>query len=474
MLQQFTVENFLSFRNREVLNLMPGRGSKKKEHKVEPVKGEWILKTASMFGSNASGKSNFVEALDLAKRLVVIGTPAETPIEYRPFRLCSETKKSDTTFTFLILTEGKKYEYGFSYNAEQITHEWLHLITRKSRYMVFNRNGLSQEFQLPYLHKLNPKEEERQFLSFFAKATPARQLFLHEVISRNLSDNVSNIEDLNAVKVWFIDTLKVLFPGTPYKQGGMLKAVNDENLKEGFAELLKYFDTGIEGVDLKDVEFDKLGIPQDLYQLIKADLSKSTKAEAFGSLSFGNDLFLITYSDGQIQAKKLTTRHKCMDNEEVEYFSLVDESDGTQRIFDYIPLILDLIQGDKVFVIDEMERSLHPALMRKLMELFFKYSNGICAQLIFTTHESTLMDQDLLRRDEIWLMEKTREGVSSFKRLDEKFSLRFDKELERSYLKGLFGGVPQFGNENAILKLRMLLNIEKAPATHTVTEAVSD
>lgn len=84
------------------------------------------------------------------------------------------------------------------------------------------------------------------------------------------------------------------------------------------------------------------------------------------------------------------------------------------------------------------------------------------------------MDQDLLRRDEIWLMEKTREGVSSFKRLDEKFSLRFDKELERTYLKGLFGGVPQFGNENTILKLRMLLNIEKAPATHMVTEAVSD
>ena len=147
-----------------------------------------------------------------------------------------------------------------------------------------------------------------------------------------------------------------------------------------------------------------------------------------------------------------------MDNEEVEYFSLVDESDGTQRIFDYIPLILDLIQGDKVFVIDEMERSLHPALMRKLMELFFKYSNGICTQLIFTTHESTLMDQDLLRRDEIWLMEKTRQGVSSFKRLDEKFSLRFDKELERSYLKGLFGAVPTFGSESVILRLRSLLN----------------
>ncbi len=474
MLQQFTVENFLSFQHRSVLNMQPGRGTRKNEHKVEPAKGQWILKTAAIFGSNAAGKSNFVEALDLAKRMVLVGTLAETPLEYRPFRLNSENKHQDTSFTFTIVTNGKKYEYGFSYNADQISHEWLYLITRKTRYLIFNRNSETQEFQLPYLYHLNPKEEERQFLTFFSKATPARQLFLHEVISRNLSDNVSNIEDLNAVKDWFIDALKILFPDTPYKQGGMLKAANDEELKKGFGELLRYFDTGIEGIELKDVEFNKLGIPQDLQQMIRADLSKSSKSEAFGSLRFGNDLYLITYAEGNILAKKLTTVHRRIDDNEMEYFSLVDESDGTKRIFDYIPLILDLIQGEKVFIIDEMERSLHPSLMRKLMYLFYKYSNTISTQLVFTTHESTLMDQDLLRRDEIWLMEKTKQGISSLDRLDEKFSLRFDKELERAYLKGLFGAVPQFGSENAILLLRRLLDIEKAPATHKVTEAMSD
>ena len=464
MLQQFTVENFLSFQGRQVLNLLSGRGTKKKEHRVEPIKGTQLLKTAAMFGSNASGKSNFIEAIALAKKLVIAGTRAETPIEYRPFRLSSASKKLDTTFIFLIVTGGRKYEYGFSYNAEQITREWLHLITRKTSYTIFERESQSQEYNLTYLLRLNPKEEERQFLTFFAKATPTRQLFLHEVISRNLSDNVSNIEDLTAVKNWFLNTLKIIFPDTPYKQGGMLIAVNDENLKEGFSELLRFFDTGIEGVDLKDVEFDKIGIPQDLYQHIKADLSKSDKSEAFGSLRFGDDLFLITCTDSLIQAKKLTTIHHSIDDDEKEYFSLDDESDGTKRIFDYIPLILDLIQGEKVFFIDEMERSLHPSLMRKLMELFFKYSNTISTQLIFTTHESTLMDQDLLRRDEIWLMEKSHQGVSSINRLDENFSLRFDKELERAYLKGMFGSIPQFGSEHAIINLRRLLKTnEKAP-----------
>lgn len=457
MLQEFAVENFLSFQKRQVFNLQPGRGSKMKEHRVQPTKGEYILKTAAIFGPNAVGKSNFVSAIGFAKQLVLAGTPAETPIEYHPFRLNNESKSKDTTFVFTILCNGKKYEYGFSYNAEQITHEWLYILTKKTKYIVFERNKENPDFNLNHLLRLNTKEEERQFLTFFAKATPQRQLFLHEVISRNLSDNVSHIEDLLAIKNWFIDTLKVLFPDTPYKQGGMLNAVNDEELKDGFGELLRYFDTGIEGIDLKDVEFDKLGIPQDLQQLIKSDLSKSSNADAFGSLRFDENLYLVTYTDGQIHAKKLTTIHRRLDDDENEYFSLDDESDGTKRIFDYIPLILDLIQGEKVFVIDEMERSLHPSLMRKLMDLFFRYSNNVSTQLIFTTHESTLMDQGLLRRDEIWLMEKAANAVSTFDRLDEKFSLRFDKELERNYLKGLFGSVPKFGPDSAILKLRSIV-----------------
>ena len=118
---------------------------------------------------------------------------------------------------------------------------------------------------------------------------------------------------------------------------------------------------------------------------------------------------------------------------------------------------MDLIQGEKVFIVDEMERSLHPVLMRKLIELFFKYSNNISTQLIFTTHESTLMDQELLRRDEIWMVEKNTKGVSSLSRLDEKFNLRFDKELETSYLKGLFGATPNLSDETAIQGLKGLL-----------------
>lgn len=461
MLQQFTIENFLSFKNKEVFNLMPSRGSRMKDHRAEPVKGHPILKTAAMFGPNAGGKSNFIKALNFCKNLVLVGTPSDSLIEHLPFQLDSKSKHNDTTFTFHILCNEKKYEYGFSYNQERIGREWLKIITKKDDVIIFDRDSDTSKFDLPYLMKLNPKEEEKQFLSFFAKATPPRQLFLHEILSRNIVDNVSDIEDPIAIIHWFINNLKVLFPDTPYKQGGILKAFSDDDLKSALESLLKYFDTGIEGVNLTDVDFDKLDISTELRKIIRTDLSKSGEKDTFGALRLDDNLYLITYVDNDVKAKKLQTLHKKLDEGGNAFFSFSDESDGTKRIFDYIPLILDLIQGGKVFVIDEMERSLHPVLMKKLLNLFYEISNKTSTQLFFTTHESTLLTQELLRRDEIWLMDKSKEGISSFKRLDDKFNIRFDKELEKDYLKGLFGAIPKFeSNDNIIETIRKFSNYQ--------------
>ena len=450
MLQQFIVENFLSFKNREIFSLQPSKGTLKKEHKTESIKGQWVLKSAAMFGANAGGKSNFVKAIELGKKLVLRGTRTDDLIDFYPFRLSSENKKKDTTIIYHILCDNKKYEYGFSYNAEQISSEWLKQINRSNDCIIFQRKS---EFDISYLLKLNPKEEESQFLSFLAKATPQRQLFLHEVMSRNIHENVSNIKDLDSVINWFVNSLKIIFPDTPYKQGVLLKAADDNELKRGFGALLRYFNTGVDGVKLIEVQFEKLGIPQDLQRAIKTDLSKSNTDEAFGTLRFDDNLYLINLIDGEIKAKKLMTVHKKIDDTDVELFSLGDESDGTKRLFDYIPLILDLIQGGKVFVVDEMERSLHPALIQQIITLFYKYSKDVSSQLIFTTHESSLMNQKVFRKDEIWLMRKSSNGISSFGRMDNLYNVRFDKMLQNSYLNGEYGATPIFETEEEISKL---------------------
>lgn len=453
MLQQFTVENFLSFRDRQSFSLVPGKGSLKKEHRIEPIKGQFALKTAAMFGANAGGKSNFVKAIELGKKLVLRGTRAEDLIDFYPFRLSAESQLKDTLIVYHILCNNKKYEYGFRYNAESIKSEWLKQITKKTTYTIFERDVEESTFDLSYLLKLNPKEEESQFLSFFAKATPQRQLFLHEVLTRNIKDNVSNIDDLDAVINWFSNSLKIIFPDTPYKQGVLLKAAGDHDLQRGFAALLRYFDTGVDSVKLIDVQFDKLGIPQDLQRAIKTDLAKLKNDEAFGALRYDNNLFLINAINGDVKAKKLMTVHKRIDDENIELFSLGDESDGTKRLFDYIPLILDLVQGDKVFVVDEMERSLHPSLIQQILTIFYKYSENTASQLIFTTHESSLMNLKILRRDEIWLISKIQDGVSTFGRMDDMYDVRFDKMLQHSYLNGEYSATPKFGSEDDIEKL---------------------
>lgn len=420
---------------------------------TEPIKGQWVLKSAAMFGANAGGKSNFVKAIELGKRLVLRGTRTDDLIDFYPFRLSSENKKRDTTIIYHILCGNKKYEYGFSYNSEQISSEWLKQINKNSDCVIFQRETKKSEFEISYLLKLNPKEEESQFLSFLAKATPQKQLFLHEVMSRNIHENVSNIKDLDAVIDWFVNSLKIIFPDTPYKQGVLLKAADDNDLKRGFGALLRYFNTGVDGVKLIDVQFEKLGIPHDLQRAIKTDLSKSNTDEAFGALRFDDNLYLINLIDGEIRAKKLMTVHKKMDEADIELFSLGDESDGTKRLFDYIPLILDLIQGGKVFIVDEMERSLHPSLIKQIILLFYKHSKDVSSQLIFTTHESSLMDQKIFRRDEIWLMKKDNNGISSFGRMDNLYNVRFDKMLQNSYLNGEYGATPIFETEEEINKL---------------------
>ena len=162
---------------------------------------------------------------------------------------------------------------------------------------------------------------------------------------------------------------------------------------------------------------------------------------------------VINLIDGEIKAKKLMTVHKKMNETDVELFSLGDESDGTKRLFDYIPLILDLIQGEKVFIVDEMERSLHPSLIKQIILLFYKYSKDVSSQLIFTTHESSLMDQKIFRREEIWVMKKDNNGISSFGRMDNLYNVRFDKMLQNSYLNGEYGATPIFETEEEINKL---------------------
>jgi len=431
--------------------MLPGKGTLKVEHKTSKVKGVSVLKTAVLFGANASGKSNLIKAIDFGKRLVLKGTRPEKSINYQKFRLNSKSNIRDSRIEYEIQHKGKNYAYGFSFNNEVIKEEWLYEIGPKKEVKIFERNILRKEiFDLDYILRKLKRNEEKQFLIFTAKGTPNNQLFLTEIRTRKVKENVPNIENLLNVIDWFQNSLKVIFPDDKYNEGLKFELKQDEELHTAFEEFLSYFDTGIDGVCLEKVDSENIDIPKSILDQIKDDLlnGKSDNVRA-SILSNRNTTYFISVKENNLVIEKFMTKHKIKNKNDFEKFDTSDESDGTNRIMDFIPLLMDLLKGDNVFVIDEMERSLHPNLIYDLIDLFLSKSKNINSQLILASHESSLLTQKLLRKDEIWFVVKDNYGASQLHSLEE-YNIRFDKEIRKDYLLGRFKAIPRIGSRNKL------------------------
>lgn len=452
MLIRFSVENFSSFNERQVISFLPGKGVLKPEHKTKPVKGVSLLKTALVFGANASGKSNLVRAIEFGRRLVLVGTRSDAMIAYKKFRLDASANNRNSRIEYEIQHKGKNYAYGFVFNNTEIVEEWLYEVKKSGDIKLFERNR--NEFDLEYFLKKNPKEDHQQFLRFTARATPVNQLFLTEIRTRRVKENVKDIEDLLNVNDWFLNSLKVIFPDDKYNEGLKFELEDNEKLLTIFQEFLNYFDTGISGVCLERVEMESLDLPSKVVSSILDQLHSKESESAVAVISHSRNTFFISKQNSEISFKKFMTKHKIKDQDNEEFFDPGDESDGTNRIMDFIPLIMDLLKGDNVFVVDEMERSLHPNLMYDIIDLFIDKGREVNSQLIIATHESSLLTQKLLRKDELWFVVKDKDGATKLHSLEE-YTIRFDKEIRKDYLLGRYKGVPRIGNRR---KLTILPN----------------
>lgn len=453
MLIRFSVENFLSFKDRASLSMIPSKGRLKGTHVISKSNRNDIpvLKTAMVFGANASGKTNIVKAIDFGKRLVMRGTQSGQPISFQNFRLNNKSRGEATRLEYEIKHKGKNYAYGFIFDKKEIKEEWLYEINLKGETKVFERSNTSV-FDLENLYKKNPVEKEKLFLEFIATSTQNNQLFLTEIRNRKVKENVKEVDDLLNVIDWFQNSLTVFYPHS--KSDGLeFELSENDDLNKIFGQFLDYFDTGISGLCLEPMDFDKIDIPEMLKSSISGDLlnEKSEKTKVFISNTATKITYAIYVESGEIKAEKLMTKHLVEGGIEVK-FDLGDESDGTRRMIDLIPLLIDLHKDGNVFVVDEMERSLHPNLIYDLIDLFLTTSEGIKSQLIVASHESSLITQKLLRKDEIWFVTKNSKSESTLHSLEE-YSVRFDKELRKDYLLGRFKAVPRFGTRSNLTVL---------------------
>jgi len=438
MLKRFTVENFSSFKEKNSLDLTAGR-TEVLQHHIVNFKKVKLLKSAIIYGANASGKSNLIKAIDFAKNIIE-NTLNNVNTNKKYFRLDKNSKDKLTEFVFEIEIDEKFYNYGFNLflDKKKIYEEWLYEISSKKSDKIFSRKD-----NLIELGKSLKNKSIKNRFEIYAEdmKNQTHQLFLSEIAQKKLDNDC--IQVINKLYKWFEDKLVIIYPHTKFNPVSLI--VSDTKLIEQFKKYLKNFDTGIRDIttiEEKDLKKALKDISDDIVTDIENDLNKKDKLNVLLTTPEGS--FIITKDENRdIIVKKLGLIHQA---EVDDIFELKDESDGTKRLFDFIPLI-SKFNDDFTILIDEFDRSLHPKLTKVFFELFYDTSNK--TQIITTTHESNLLDLELVRRDEIWFIEKDKNGASKLFSLNQ-FKERYDKKITKSYLLGRYGAVPIFRDFNNI------------------------
>lgn len=415
MLIQFVVENFRSFRDETVFSMRAAGNVERAADAPEVAQGS-ILRCAALYGANASGKSNFVKALRFARDLVIDGVPERGRIRTQPFRLDPSTPEAPTRCeVYLRADSGQTYGYGFAVRADAVVHEWLSWIDGADEREVFTRTGKGFSFS-PDL-----EASSREFLDVVSSATRDNQLFLRTTREFKRERFPQAFQD---VMRWFEVLLVIIEPDTKFL-GLVRRADAEEAFRTFLGEVLARADTGISLVRTERTELDG------------AEAGPSDMVEGL----VGPERAEYLHKDGSTFRVDLRLRHA--ESADAE-FGLDDESDGTVRLLELAP-VLFLAQKKPVFVVDEMDRSMHTSLTRWLVERFIAEAAGSASQLIFTTHDTNLLDLEVLRPDAIWFAEKDERGASSLFSLAEfkrEQIEQLDGEIERGYLNGRFGAIP--------------------------------
>lgn len=429
MLISFSVENWQSFREKTTLSLVASREEQHRERitKIDKYKLR-ILPTAAIYGANASGKTKFFKALVFAQQFILNISQPGSLIPREHFKLDAKCANKPSRFSFELFVDKIIYEFSFAITQQSVVEEKLIKISPYSQKILYDRT-LGEANDFANLGIKNEKETQR--IKFVFQGTRENQLFLTNSISQN-------IEVFKPIYNWFKNTLVLISPDISFARSDQL--INKEHhLHTSINNTLVQLDTGITRLGGEEVPMINVPLPPDVANEILEGQSVMVKSMA------DRISIVVSRRNGDLKAEKLVTYHKNFEDEEIP-FNFKDESAGTLRAIDLLPGFIDLINKKlpKTYFIDELDRCLHTLLTRKLLETYLSScSPETHSQLIFTTHDVLLMDQKLLRRDEIWVTERNERGCSSLISFAEYKGIRYDKDIRKSYLQGRLGGIPR-------------------------------
>ena len=415
MLIQFSVKNYRSIKDEQTLSLVRGSGDElpsSNSFDIDSVKSISLLRSAVVYGANAAGKSNVIRAL-ITMENIVLGSASKSQkgdsISVVPFLLDKETSKRPSEFQIVFINDGVHYQYGFSATRERIVDEWLIAFPegRPQRWFARSFDEKAKKSVFEFGGKLGGAK------SVWEDATRDNALFLSTAVQLNS-------EQLAPVFDWFQDKLRVSGSGG-WGAGYTASCCEKPEIKNRIIELLKAAD-----FDICDVKVEKEKFSLDKMSDELRDIA--------------NDFFLEKLKGEEWL--EISTIHETSDGDVVE-FDLEEESDGTQKFFSFVGPWLDVLDNGYVMAIDELHDNLHPKLVRYLVDLFHSSeTNPKNAQLVFTTHETSILNQDVFRRDQIWFCDKPSDQATHLYPLTD-FSPRKGREnLELSYLGGRYGAVP--------------------------------
>lgn len=436
MLIRFVVSNFLSFKEETEFNMLTGSVRQKKEH-IYQADGVELLKTAAIYGPNGAGKSNLIKAITLVKNLVTKGEISGFEIE--PFRMYNKLDKP-SQFEVEFTYQEQTYAYGLSLLDDAIVEEWFYKIRNEKDIIIFERTEQDDQTRIKLNDKFLQNEEDRIRIKLYEDELLTKSKLLITM----LASAKKRFADIELAFQWIVEHLIII--DTHSKAVGLAVSYHFQKPFKNFVDnLLNEISTGIAKLKLETISLKSyLGEDdKELANRVKREL-KNDKIHCFIlPEDHSNHVAFAVYENRKIVVKRLITLHRNMNNEYIE-FDINEESDGTQRLLDYIAMFFDIINHNKVLLIDEIDQSIHTALLKKLVAKFVNDPNTK-GQLIFTTHDSNLLDQNIFRRDEIWFAEKQADGSTAMYPLSD-FKIRYDLDIEKGYLNGRFGAIPFLGN----------------------------
>lgn len=430
MILRATFRNVLSFYDETSISFVAGKSTQNSEHVSRAEKRDDIsvLKSGIIYGANASGKSNVIKAI-AALREIAIGRNGTRQVE--PFKLSASPKDcSKIELEFKI--SGRYYAYGIESSIHGIQEEWLYEINSRSDKLVFTRQQKNGEYKYQF-KTIAEKADTKQFVKFISQGTPVHKSFLSEYFERN----GRGLSEISTVYLWFRDNLNIIFPDTRYR-GISVGIESDDEYKSKMKHLLEYFNTGIIDIRRFKISEGEVELPREIIKSVKSTLNKLTAVTS----TDGVNIYIFEKNQaGEITIYKQKAVHLNNIKEEV-LFAMDEESDGSIRLLDFIPMLIDLSLNPNVYLIDEIDRSMHPMLSRKLLEYYYSnLSPNLDTQLICTTHEASLLNFSAIRHDEIWFVEKDNDGASHFTSLAE---YKPRQDIQKGYMQGRYGAIPFF------------------------------